>query len=188
MSQNNSKIPSIISLIVLVLILAGVFFAVNRPKVEAPSNNNSNPSSIKTSTSSQLAANPADKCTPSQLPKSDQIKPVDLEQLKKITIEETKVGSGETVKSGDVICIDYKGTFVDGKVFDESYKRGKPFTTQIGVGQVIPGWDLGIVGLKEGGKRKLTIPSDLAYGPADRQGIPANSTLIFEVELVKIIK
>jgi FKBP-type peptidyl-prolyl cis-trans isomerase len=166
MSQNNSKIPSIIALILLVLILIAVFFTINQPKVSAPT---------------------TDKCK-STSQKTDAVKPVDAEKLKLITIEETKVGSGAEVKSGDIVCIDYKGSLTDGKVFDESYKRGQPFVTQIGVGKVIPGWDYGIVGLKEGGKRKLTIPADLAYGSRDSATIPANSTLVFEVELVKIIK
>lgn len=168
MSENNSKIPSIVALILLVLILAGVFYATAMPKTQKP--------------------NPTDKCPAAQAPTTTNIKPVDQEQLKKITIEDTQLGTGQEVKSGDVVCIDYKGSLIDGKVFDESYKRGQPFVTQIGVGRVIPGWDLGIVGLKEGGKRKLTIPAELAYGSKDSAAIPANSTLVFEVQLVKIVK
>jgi FKBP-type peptidyl-prolyl cis-trans isomerase len=187
MSKNNSKIPSIIALVLLVLILIGVFYTVNRSKPTSPAATTSSQSASKSTPTSQLATNPTDKCA-TQSQKSDKINPVDQEKLKLITIEETKLGTGNEVKSGDIVCIDYKGTLLDGKVFDESYKRGQPFVTQIGVGQVIPGWDLGIVGLKEGGKRKLTIPADLAYGPRATGSIPANSTLIFEVELVKIIK
>jgi FKBP-type peptidyl-prolyl cis-trans isomerase len=187
MSENNSKLPSIIAIVLLALILVAVFFAVNQPKVAAPTSTASSQSSVKNLVASQVATNPNDKCA-SQSPAVPNFKPVDPELLKKITIEDTKVGEGQEVKSGDVVCIDYKGTFTDGKVFDESYKRGQPFVTQIGVGRVIQGWDLGIVGLKEGGKRKLTIPGDFAYGATERSGIPANSTLIFEVELVKIIK
>jgi FKBP-type peptidyl-prolyl cis-trans isomerase len=187
MSENNSKIPSIIALILLVLILIGVFFAVNQPKAVAPSNSTSSQSSVKSATTSPVATNPQDKCA-TQNSKLAKANPVDVEKLKLITIEDTKLGTGGEVQSGDVVCIDYKGTLLDGKVFDESYKRGQPFVTQIGVGKVIPGWDYGIVGLKEGGKRKLTIPADLAYGSRETNGIPANSTLVFEVELVKIIK
>jgi FKBP-type peptidyl-prolyl cis-trans isomerase len=187
MSENNSKIPSIIVIVLLALILVGVFFTVGMPSAAKPNPATTASSSTKSPVASQLAANPADKCA-SQSPASPNFKPVDPELLKRVTIEDTKVGEGQEVKSGDVVCIDYKGTLLDGKVFDESYKRGQPFVTQIGVGRVIPGWDLGIVGLKEGGKRKLTIPADLAYGSRDSNGIPANSTLIFEVELVKVIK
>jgi FKBP-type peptidyl-prolyl cis-trans isomerase len=186
MSQNNSKIPTIIALILLALILIGVFFVVSQPKAETSNKATTSQSSVKPA-ASQLNTTPNEKCKVTS-PKTDAVKPVDAEKLKLITIEDTTPGIGAEVKSGDVVCIDYKGSLTDGKVFDESYKRGQPFVTQIGVGQVIPGWDYGIVGLKEGGKRKLTIPADLAYGSRATGTIPANSTLVFEVELVKIIK
>lgn len=103
-----------------------------------------------------------------------------------LKIEDIRTGSGTEVKSGDTVTINYKGTLVNGTKFDSSYDRGTPFSTQIGVGQVIKGWDVGVVGMKVGGKRKLTIPSDLAYGDRDSAEIPANSTLIFELELLGI--
>jgi FKBP-type peptidyl-prolyl cis-trans isomerase len=182
--NNNSKVSIIISIILLLLVLGGALYLIIGNK----SADKTKPATTTSSLSnSQVNAAPKDKCV-STSPKSSIIKPIDPEQLKQITVEETKTGTGEEVKSGDVICIDYKGTLLDGKVFDESYKRGQPFVTQIGVGQVIPGWDIGIVGLKEGGKRKLTIPAEFAYGARATGSIPANSTLIFEVELVKILK
>lgn len=104
-----------------------------------------------------------------------------------LKIEDLKMGTGAEVKSGDTIAINYKGTLLDGTQFDSSYDRGQPFETKIGVGMVIEGWDVGVVGMKVGGKRRLTIPSDMAYGP---QGvgtiIPPNSPLIFELELLSI--
>ncbi len=103
-----------------------------------------------------------------------------------LKIEDTKVGTGEEVKSGDMIVIHYNGTLTDGTKFDSSYDRGEPFETQIGVGQVIQGWDEGVVGMKVGGKRKLTIPPAMGYGERATGPIPANSTLIFEVELMDI--
>ena len=104
-----------------------------------------------------------------------------------LKIEDIKVGEGQEVKSGDTVVIDYKGTLLDGKQFDSSYDRGQPFETQIGVGQVIRGWDLGVVGMKVGGKRKLTIPPELAYGERGAGAdIPPNATLVFEVELKEI--
>lgn len=109
--------------------------------------------------------------------------PVQVTELK---IEDNKVGEGSAVKSGDSIKIHYTGTLTNGTKFDSSYDRGAPFETQIGVGQVIEGWDKGIIGMKPGGKRKLTIPPDMAYGATAKPGIPANSALIFEVELVEI--
>ena len=105
----------------------------------------------------------------------------------KLIIEDLKVGDGKEAKSGDTVVMHYKGTLVDGTKFDSSYDRSEPFTTQIGVGQVIKGWDQGVPGMKIGGKRKLTIPSDLAYGERGAGGgIGPNATLIFEVELLDI--
>lgn len=103
-----------------------------------------------------------------------------------LKIEDTQEGTGEAVKSGDTIVIHYKGTLTNGTTFDSSYDRGQPFETTIGVGQVIEGWDKGIIGLKVGGKRTLTIPPDMGYGERAAGDIPPNSTLIFEVELLQI--
>ena len=104
-----------------------------------------------------------------------------------LEIEDIKVGDGPEVKKGDEIVINYTGTFLDGKKFDSSYDHGKPFEVKIGVGYVIKGWDIGVIGMKPGGKRKLTIPPSLAYGERGiGNAIPANSTLIFDVELLKI--
>lgn len=114
-----------------------------------------------------------------------------------LKIEDTLVGTGKEVFSGCEIKIHYKGYLVqtqqeidekmEPKEFDNSFKRGAPFSTQIGVGKLIKGWDIGIIGMKEGGKRKLTIPSDLAYGDIELPGIPAKSTLVFEVELIQVL-
>src|SRR5258708_4609371 len=104
----------------------------------------------------------------------------------KFKVEDLKVGEGKEVFGGDHILIHYLGTLEDGTKFDSSYDRGEPFKTRIGVGQVIEGWDMGVVGMKVGGKRKLIIPSQLAYGDQEIGTIPANSTLIFEVELLNI--
>ncbi len=103
-----------------------------------------------------------------------------------LKIEDIQAGNGPQVKSGDTVTIHYKGTLTSGTKFDSSYDRGTPFTTQIGAGQVIKGWDIGVIGMRVGGRRKLTIPPDLAYGSRDIPGIPANSTLVFELELLAI--
>lgn len=104
----------------------------------------------------------------------------------KFKIEDIKIGEGAEVAGGDRITIHYHGTLEDGTVFDSSYDRGTPFKTRIGVGEVIEGWDMGVPGMKVGGKRKLTIPAKLAYGDREVGDIPAGSTLIFDVELVSI--
>jgi FKBP-type peptidyl-prolyl cis-trans isomerase len=104
----------------------------------------------------------------------------------KLKVEDIKVGDGKKVSGGDYITIHYSGTLTDGTKFDSSFDRDEPFKTRIGVGQVIEGWDMGVIGMKVGGKRKLTIPPQLAYGDRELGVIPANSTLIFEVELIGI--
>lgn len=109
-----------------------------------------------------------------------------MAEEKELKIEEIKVGKGPEVKDGDTVVVHYSGTLEDGTKFDSSYDRKQPFETKIGVGYVIKGWDMGIPGMKAGGKRKLTIPYQLGYGKYGTGGIPGFATLIFEVELVKI--
>ena len=106
---------------------------------------------------------------------------------KDLKIEELKVGSGDEAISGKSVSVHYTGWLTDGKEFDSSRKSGQPFTFQLGAGQVIPGWDQGVAGMKVGGKRKLTIPSHLAYGEHGAGNvIPPNATLVFEVELLEV--
>lgn len=105
----------------------------------------------------------------------------------KLAVEDTLVGGGEEAKSGDVVNVHYTGWLTDGTKFDSSRDRGQPFSFTLGAGQVIQGWDQGVLGMKVGGKRKLVIPSQLGYGTSGVAGvIPANAVLLFEVELLKI--
>lgn len=103
-----------------------------------------------------------------------------------LKIEDVKAGKGPGAKSGDVLTMSYRGTLTNGKVFDETGKKKAPFTFVLGKGQVIKGWDQGLVGIKAGGKRKLTIPASLGYGDRNMGDIPPNSTLVFEVEALRI--
>ena len=104
-----------------------------------------------------------------------------------LEIEDLSEGTGRVVQSGDTVTVHYLGTLLDGTVFDASWNRGRPFTTQIGVGMVIQGWDQGIVGMREGGRRLLKIPSDLAYGEAGAgTSIEPNTPLLFVVDLLRI--
>ncbi len=104
-----------------------------------------------------------------------------------IRIEDVKVGEGLEAKRGDTISVNYLGTLTNGRKFDSSYDRLQPFVFTLGKGQVIEGWDKGLVGMKVGGKRILTIPSEKAYGEDGAPPvIPPNATLKFEVELVGV--
>ena len=108
---------------------------------------------------------------------------------KTLKAEDLITGTGPAAKSGDKISVRYVGVlFANNKEFDSSWKRGKaPFQLTLGQGQVIQGWDQGLVGMKVGGRRRLTIPPDLAYGAQGQPPtIPANATLVFDVDLTKI--
>jgi peptidyl-prolyl cis-trans isomerase A (cyclophilin A) len=96
-------------------------------------------------------------------------------------------GTGAKAEKGKTVSVHYKGALPDGTVFDSSFKRNQPIDFQLGVGQVIPGWDEGISLLNVGDKARLVIPSDLGYGSAGAGGvIPPNATLVFDVELVAV--
>ncbi|MFY9463269.1 MAG: FKBP-type peptidyl-prolyl cis-trans isomerase [Candidatus Sungiibacteriota bacterium] len=101
-----------------------------------------------------------------------------------LKVEDERIGAGAEAKSGMTVQVNYIGTLTDGTKFDSSYDRGTPFAFQLGQGMVIPGWEQGLIGMKVGGKRKLTIPAPLAYGATGQGTIPPNATLIFEVEML----
>lgn len=105
-----------------------------------------------------------------------------------LQLDTLKEGTGAAAKAGDNLRMHYTGTLTDGTKFDSSLDRGDPFNFTLGAGQVIKGWDLGIEGMKVGEKRKLTIPSDLGYGAQGIGPIPGGATLIFDVELIEIVK
>ena len=106
-----------------------------------------------------------------------------------LKITELSVGDGAEASAGQTVVVHYRGTLENGKQFDASYDRVTPFSFPLGGGRVIKGWDEGVVGMKVGGKRKLVIPPDLAYGSRGAGGvIPPNATLTFEVELLDVKK
>ncbi|MDC7702780.1 FKBP-type peptidyl-prolyl cis-trans isomerase [Vogesella indigofera] len=105
-----------------------------------------------------------------------------------LRIEDLQPGDGKAVVKGALITTQYRGWLEDGTCFDSSYQRGKPFQCVIGSGRVIKGWDLGLIGMRVGGKRKLWVPAHLAYG--ERQigaHITPHSNLIFEIELLEVL-
>ena len=108
-------------------------------------------------------------------------------QVSELEIEDASIGEGPEVESGDVAEVHYTGRLESGEVFDSSLDRGEPFSFEVGAGQVIEGWDQGLVGMQVGGERELTIPPELGYGEqGSPPNIPPNSTLIFDIELLAI--
>jgi FKBP-type peptidyl-prolyl cis-trans isomerase len=105
----------------------------------------------------------------------------------KTKIVDLRAGTGAEAKPGDRVTVHYTGTLTDGTKFDSSRDRGQPFSFTLGRGQVIAGWDQGLVGMKPGGHRKLTIPPEEGYGARGAGNvIPPNATLEFDVEMVRI--
>lgn len=151
------KNKTILSIIIL-LVIALVFFVLIRPKEIMAPDYSENTSQI------------------SQIKKMDTVK-----------IDVLQEGTGEVSKTGDTLSVHYTGTLEDGTKFDSSVDRGQPFSFTLGENRVIQGWEQGMIDMKVGEKRRLTIPSSLGYGSTGAGGIiPPNATLIFEVELLGI--
>jgi FKBP-type peptidyl-prolyl cis-trans isomerase FkpA len=110
----------------------------------------------------------------------------DLTGPSDITIEEITVGTGATAAVGDIVTVHYIVSLTNGNVLESSYALGAPITVQIGAGRVIPGFERGILGMRVGGKRRVTVPPSLAYGSTGSGPVPPNATIRFEIELVSI--
>ncbi len=108
------------------------------------------------------------------------------QQTSQVQFKDIVTGTGDVAVAGKDITVNYTGVFSDGKKFDSSLDRGVPFTFKLGAGQVIKGWDIGVEGMKVGGKRILVIPPEFGYGASDYGPIPGNSTLTFEIELLGV--
>ncbi len=107
--------------------------------------------------------------------------------MSELLVEDIVVGNGATATAGQTVVVHYTGWLTNGQKFDSSVDRNDPFDFKLGMGRVIPGWDQGVAGMQVGGKRKLTIPPQLAYGERGAGGvIPPNATLVFEVELLAV--
>jgi len=107
--------------------------------------------------------------------------------MSSLVVEDLVLGAGAAIDAGQIAVVHYTGTLTDGTVFDSSVSRNVPFRFPLGAGRVIVGWDQGVAGMRVGGKRRLTIPPELAYGDRGADAvIPPNATLMFDVELVGI--
>jgi hypothetical protein len=148
------------------------------------------PEPIASETPVAASAAPSARPAPSAAPSAVAAAPppaVDAGPPVPLDIKDLVVGKGAVAKAGDKVSVHYVGTLMNGTEFDSSRTRGTPFEFELGKGRVIKGWDQGVAGMKVGGKRKLTIPPELGYGPRGAPPkIPPNSTLQFEVELLGV--
>ena len=132
---------------------------------------------------------PGSSPTPPPAPATPVLTPNNLPTVSELKIEDTKPGKGPEAANGMHVTVHYTGTLMDGTKFDSSLDRNQPFTFVLGAGQVIKGWDLGVAGMKRGGKRRLKIPGHLAYGERGAGAIiPPNASLVFDIELLEMKK
>lgn len=143
----------------------------------------------KTSEVNKLIETPATTAvfTPTSTPTPAANEPIRYDNG--LIVQDLVVGSGKIAANGDTLNAHYVGMLENGTKFDSSYDRGQPIQFVLGSGQLIKGWELGLIGMKEGGKRKLIIPPDLGYGAKGTGNIiPPNATLVFEIELISVQK
>lgn len=112
--------------------------------------------------------------------------PITIREIKKMQKTDEVIGTGAEAIAGKKVTVEYTGTLLDGTQFDRSKDHGQSFAFTLGAGEVIKGWDEGVRGMRVGGKRKLVIPPDMAYGARAVGKIPANAILLFEIELLKV--
>lgn len=180
--NNDKKIIKYFFLAALILAAVGFFITYEGPKSKPPEDKQALPpeqlASIAKAVEDEKNTAILENNMINTQPKFDPTK---------LNIEDMKIGGGDEVKAGDKVYVHYSGWLTDGAKFDSSYDRGVPFGFTVGQGQVIAGWEQGLLGMKVGGKRKLIIPAAWGYGASGVPGvIPPNAILIFEIELIKI--
>lgn len=163
----NTKKENYISWVVLAVLIVGLVYAIinaNKPGGEIIKNLTEPPTEENTTqTTMEITPQPGDE---------------------KLVKKDVVVGTGIEVKAGDTVTVNYLGTLEDGTKFDSSYDRKTPFSFTVGKGEVIRGWEIGLLGMKVGGKRELVVPAELGYGAQAQGPIPPNSTLKFTIELL----
>lgn len=141
--------------------------------------------------STQTASQTIDTCTLQAVDESSTLPapaPYTASQVSALQTTDITPGDGQTVKSGDCLVVKYYGMLASsGMVFDEDYTKAQALQFAVGKGNVIRGWDEGLIGMKVGGERRLIIPSDLGYGSTGAGSIPANAALVFYVKLIRIV-
>jgi len=170
-------------MVACVVLLVVSQFALNRSDATAASL----PTTEPIENLSQVAATPliADTSIPTTMAKKVEASQNYVTTQSGLKYLDMVEGSGATPQTGQTVTVHYTGTLENGTKFDSSRDRGTPFQFRLGAGQVIKGWDEGIASMKVGGRRQLVIPPELGYGPRGIGPIPPNSTLIFDVELLK---
>lgn len=165
--RHMNKTSKIILVIVLIVVAVIIYFSLPKPNNMTSTLNNNQPTQSPEGTSAQSATN------------------FNIQGMK---VEVLKQGTGNGAKVGDNIQVNYTGTLLDGTKFDSSLNPGRtPFPYTLGQNQVIQGWELGLLGMKVGEERKLTIPPELGYGAQGANGvIPPNATLIFVIDMLSI--
>lgn len=169
----------------LILVIAGAYFVFKIPTTQNNQSSQSSSLSDNINIDSQTLG-----AETSSTPIASSSSQTNMNNSGQLQIQDEVVGTGAEAVSGKTVTVNYTGTFTNGIEFDSSvdpkFNHVQPFPFILGAGNVIQGWDQGVNGMKVGGKRKLIIPPSLGYGPNDYNGIPGNSTLIFEVELLKV--
>ncbi len=178
--------------IVLALSVIAIFFFMNKsslaPDVATSGGASINPSGTSVGSDANGNVDPAkpdDTPTKTEVPATSPA-PKTISLPSGLQYQDLKLGDGAVAKSGQSVSVNYIGVLTDGTKFDSSFDAGKPFTFSLGAGQVIKGWDEGVAGMKVGGRRILIIPANLGYGGQAVGSIPANSTLIFQVDLLEV--
>lgn len=176
-----ARLPGLVLISAVLLATGGCSKLTEPPKPEPIQGQTPTTTGADTKPEAKPSAAPTPTPTPAQPPPDPNAK---------LEIKDLTVGKGAEAKAGDTVKVHYVGTLKNGEEFDASKKHGnEPFTFELGKGRVIKGWDEGVAGMKVGGKRKLTIPPHLGYGARGAGAkIPPNSTLVFEVELVEVVK